>query len=48
MDMKKDFLKKHHQYCKTQYSGNDIFKTIQQEEEILEDFVELFSYNLQK
>lgn len=46
--MKTAFLMKYQESCKSKDSHNDIFKMKQQEEEILEDYVELFLYNLQK
>ena len=47
-DMKNSFLNKCQEYCKTRYYRNDIFRMQQQEDESLEDYVERFSYNLQK
>ena len=44
-DMKNIFLKKYQDYCK---SNEDIFGMIKGEDEILEDYVEWFQYNLQK
>ena len=44
-DMKNIFLKKYQDYCK---SNEDIFGMIQVEDEILEDYVEWFQYNLEK
>ena len=45
--MKTTFLKKYQEYCKSKDSHNDIFKMKQQEEEIIEYYVEHFLYNLQ-
>jgi hypothetical protein len=47
-DMKEIFLKKYQDYCRTKDSRNDIFKMQQQDEESLEDFLERFTYTLQK
>ena len=47
-EMKIVFLKKYHEYCRSKYYHNDIFKMQQKQEEILEDYVERFMYNLQK
>jgi hypothetical protein len=47
-DMKAKFLKKYQDYCRTKDSRNDIFKMQQQDEESLEDFLERFTYTLQK
>jgi len=47
-DMKENFLKKYQDYCRTKDSRNDIFKMQQQDEESLEDFLERFTYTLQK
>ena len=47
-DMKKTFLKKYKEYCKTRDDRNDIFNMVQQEYESLEYFVERFQYNLSK
>jgi hypothetical protein len=47
-DMKAKFLKKYQDYCRTKDSRNDIFKMQQQDEESLEDFLERFTFTLQK
>ena len=47
-DMKKAFLKKYHDYFHSRHTKEDIFNMQQREEEILEDYVERFLYNLQK
>jgi hypothetical protein len=47
-DMKTKFLKKYQDYCRTKDSRNDIFKMKQQDEESLEDFLERFTFTLQK
>jgi len=47
-DMKAKFLKKYQDYCRTKDSQNDIFKMKQQDEESLKDFLERFTYTLQK
>jgi len=41
-DMKNSFLKKYHDYCKDMNSKEYIFTMQLREEEILEDFVEIF------
>jgi hypothetical protein len=46
--MKTNFLKKYQDYCRPKDSRNDIFKMKQQDEESLEDFLERFTYTLQK
>lgn len=43
--MENIFLKKYQDYCK---SNEDIFGMIQGEDEILEEYVDRFQYNLQK
>ena len=47
-DVRISFLKKYQEYCRTRYSCNNIFRMQQKEDESLEDYVERFSYNLQK
>ena len=47
-EMKKTFLKKYQDYCKSKDSKDDIFKMQQQEEESLEEYLERFLYNYQK
>ena len=47
-DMRIAFLNKYQEYCKTRDSRNDIFRMQQQEDESLEDYVEMLSYNLLK
>jgi len=47
-DMKIIFLKKYQPYCQTRDSKDEIFRMTQHEEEILEDYLEIFLYNLQK
>ena len=39
---------KYQAYCKTKYSKDDIFGMSHQEDEILEEYLEIFLYNLQK
>ena len=46
--MKKTFLKKYQDYCKSKDSKDDIFKMQQQEDESLEEYLERFLYNYQK
>ena len=48
IDMKKIFLKKYQPYCRTRDSKDDIFRMTQHENENLEDYLEIFLYNLQK
>lgn len=47
-NMKKIFLKKYQPYCWSKDSKYDIFRMNQQEDETLEEYLEIFSYNLQK
>ena len=47
-EMKKTFLKKYQDYCKSKDSKDDIFKMQQQEDESLEEYLERFLYNYQK
>lgn len=47
-DMRKIFLKKYQPYCQLKDSKDDIFRINQEENEILEEYLEIFSYNLQK
>ena len=46
IDMKNIFLKKYQPYCRTRDSKDDIFRMTQHEEENLEDYLEIFLYNL--
>jgi hypothetical protein len=46
--MRNAFQKKYQEYYRTRDSHNDIFRMQQQEDEILEDYVERFVYSLQK
>jgi len=46
--MKKVFLKKYQDYCKTRDLGEEIFGMIQKEGESLKDLVERFQYNIQR
>lgn len=48
IDMKKIFLKKYQPYCRTRDSKDDIFRMTLHEDENLEDYLEIFLYNLQK
>ena len=43
--MKHVFLKRYQDYCKV---NEDIFKMTQGEEESLEEYIEIFQYNLQR
>jgi len=45
-DMKEAFLSKYQDYCRTKDLREEIFRTTQKEEEILEDYVERLNYNL--
>jgi hypothetical protein len=47
-DMKENFLKKYQDYCRPKDSQNHIFEMQQQDEDSLEDFLERFTYTLQK
>jgi len=47
-DIKKMFLKKYQTYCKPRDSKEDVFRMTQQEDESLEEYLEIFSYILQK
>ena len=47
-DIRKIFLKKYQEYCRSKDSKDDIFKMSQQEDESLEEHLERFLYNLQK
>jgi hypothetical protein len=47
-DMKATFLQKYQYYCRPRDARNGIFKMQQFEEEILEDYLEIFLYNYQK
>ena len=42
------FLKTYQTYCRSKYLKDDIFNMSQQEDEILEEYLERFVYNLQK
>ena len=46
--MKKTFLKKYQDYCKSKDSNDDIFKMQQQKDESLEEYLERFIYNYKK
>ena len=48
IDMKKIFLKKHQPYCRSRDSKDNIFRMTQHKDENLEDYLEIFLYNLQK
>lgn len=47
-EMKKTFLKKYQDYCRSKDSKVDIFKMQQQEGESLEEYLERFLYNYKK
>jgi len=47
-DMKEVFLSKYQDYCRTRDLREEIFIMTQKEDEILEDYVERFHYNLQR
>ena len=47
-DIRKIFLKKYQAYCKSKDSKDDTFRMSQQEDESLEEYIEIFLYNLQK
>ena len=46
--MRKTFLRKYQPYCISKDLKDDIFGMNQQEDESLEEYLERFSYNLQK
>ena len=46
--MKKVFLDKYQEYCKDKDRKEAIFKMTQQGHENLEDYVDIFRYNLQR
>lgn len=46
--MRRISLKKYQPYCRSKDSKDDIFRMNQQEDENLEEYLELFVYNLQK
>lgn len=45
--MKTTFLKKYQDYCRTRGLKDEIFQMISKTNETLEEYVELFQYNLQ-
>ena len=47
-EMRKIFLRKYQAYCTSKDLKDDIFRMSQQEDESLEEYLERFSYNLQK
>jgi hypothetical protein len=46
--MMKKFLEKYQDYCKDKERREEVFRMTQHEDEILEDYVERFNYNLQR
>jgi hypothetical protein len=46
--MTKKFLDKYQDYCKDKERREEVFKMMQHEDESLEDYVEWFTYNLQR
>jgi len=46
--MKETFLSKYQDYCRTTDLREEVLKMTQKEDEILEDYVEWFHYNLQR
>jgi hypothetical protein len=46
--MKKKFLDKYQDYCKDKERREEVLKMMQHEDESLEDYVERFTYNLQR
>jgi len=46
--MKRVFLSKYQEYCKTWDMQDDIFTNIQDDDETLEDYLEIFLYILQR
>lgn len=47
-NMKHTFLERYRDYYRSTNQGEEIFKMFQKEEEILEEFIEPFQYNLQR
>jgi len=47
-EMKSISLKKYQDYCRLRDSKEEVFIMTHQEDEILEEYLEIFSYNLQK
>ena len=47
-DMRNIFLKKYQAYCRSKDYKDDIFKMSSKEDETLEEYLEIFLYNLQK
>jgi hypothetical protein len=47
-DMHKIFLKKYQAYCKAKNIREDIFDMTQRDDESLEDYLEIFLYNLHR
>ena len=45
--MKQVFLAKYQDYCRTKDKREELFKIMQKDDEILEDFVERILYNVQ-
>jgi hypothetical protein len=46
--MMKKFLEKYQDYCKDKERREEVFRMMQHEDEILEDYIERFNYNLQR
>ena len=46
--MKRVFLGKYQEYCRTKDKREELFKMMQKEEESMEDFVERLLYNIQR
>jgi len=44
--VKKKFLDKYQEYCKDKERREEVFKMMQHEDKIIEDYVNLFVYNL--
>ena len=42
------FLRKYQEYCRRKDKREELFKMVQKDEEILEDFVERILYNVQR
>jgi len=47
-DIKETFLSKYKDYCKTRDFREEIIRMTQKEEEVLEDYVKQFHYNLHR
>ena len=46
--MKHVFLRQYQEYCRTKDKREELFKMVQKDDDILEDFVERILYNVQR